>query len=60
MTTLSIYGNIDYYVKANIGTIWDANVANQNSIQQLVGLNPFLPYPYNILFNRNYSLLSRL
>lgn len=29
----------DYYN----GVIWDANVINRNSIQNMYGLNPFLP-----------------
>jgi hypothetical protein len=45
------FNALNYYISSYNGTIWDANVANKNSIQQLVGLNPFLPYPYSIYFN---------
>jgi len=45
---------VDWYVTTHAGKVWDANVANQNSIQQYVGKNPFLPFPYSVLFRQKY------
>lgn len=58
MSSIALYVDINYYIKANTGSIWDANVANNYSIQQMFGMNPFLPYPYSRIFSRNITSLS--